>query len=70
MGLPTGRETQGNGTPIVVRGEDSSLHGEGAAREVGREPAELAAGRVGIVKSPTYGGMRNARGQSISGTSP
>jgi hypothetical protein len=27
-GLPTGRETYGDGVPIVVRGRESRLHGE------------------------------------------
>jgi hypothetical protein len=28
-GFPTGREAHGNGAPIVVRGRESRLHGEG-----------------------------------------
>jgi hypothetical protein len=28
-GLPTGREPYGNGAPVVVRGRESRLHGEG-----------------------------------------
>lgn len=28
-GLPKGREPYGNGVPIVVRGRESLLHGEG-----------------------------------------
>lgn len=28
-GLPTGRESYGNGVPIVVRGRESRSHGEG-----------------------------------------
>jgi hypothetical protein len=28
-GLPTGREPYGNGVPVVVRGRESRLHGEG-----------------------------------------
>ena len=29
VGLPTGREPYGNRTPVVVRGRESRLHGEG-----------------------------------------
>ncbi len=33
MGLPKGRESQGNGVLIVVRGGESPLHGRGTGRQ-------------------------------------
>ena len=44
VGLPTGREPYGNGASVVVRGQESRLHGEGRQ----------------VFKTPKYGGMRNA----------
>lgn len=38
MGSPTGYTSQGDGAPIVVGAGESLAHGEGAAREAGREP--------------------------------
>ncbi len=37
MGSPKGGDAYGDGTPIVVRGEESYLHGEGATLERGPE---------------------------------
>jgi len=38
MGSPVGRESYGDGPPIVVRARESLVHGEGAALEGGPEP--------------------------------
>jgi len=47
MGSPTGRESYGDGTPVVVGGRESRPHGEGAAHESEPEPDLLDTGLAG-----------------------
>jgi Reverse transcriptase (RNA-dependent DNA polymerase) len=61
VGSPTGRESYGDGAPIVVRAGESPVHGEGAAHESGPEPDPSDKGRAGQMSaSPRRRGMRNA----------
>ncbi len=62
-GSPTGRESYGDGPPIVVGGWESQPQGEGAALERGPE-FSLDKGEQGRChRLPIEKGMRNARRQ-------
>lgn len=66
MGTPTGRETYGVGPPVVLRVQDSCIHGEGATLQRGpelvvgyRQAGEVS--RSGL----RQGGMRNAKRRGV-----
>ena len=71
VGSPTGRESYGDGAPIVVRARESLVHGEGAAHESGSEPVPFNTGWAGQMStSPRRKGMRNADRRNLLGSHP